>query len=260
MIEGKNKITDISHCGKADLHIHSIYSKKCGLVEIKSILDYVEEMTDLDVIAITDHDEIEGALEAVRLSKNYSFEVIVGEEIFTKQGEIVGLFLQEKIEPSQALEETLYQIHRQGGLAIVPHPFYFYGHLPGFKKAISVRTLNKILKKEDPWIKIDALEGFNPSWAGFFSRRKVAKFNTRVFKLPMVAGSDAHNLSQIGRAYTLFPGTTAQDLRGSILNNQTLIQTCEFWSPKDNAILIKDNVKKRLKKYRRKIFEVYKKR
>lgn len=240
-------------CGKADIHIHSIYSKKCGLVSIKSILDYVEKMTDLDIIAITDHDEIIGAQEAQKLSEKHSFEVIIGEEIYTKQGEIIGLFLKDKILPKQSLPATLYQIHEQGGLAIVPHPFYFYGKFPGFKKAISPRTLNKICKEEENNIRIDALEGFNPSWAGYFSKRKTYKFNSKVFNFPVTAGSDAHDLDQIGRAYTLFPGKTAQDLYNGILDHKTLLQTNSFWSTKETAGLIKDNIKKRLKKYRRKI-------
>jgi predicted metal-dependent phosphoesterase TrpH len=240
-------------CSKADLHMHSLYSKKCGLYSIKAILDYVEEMTDLDIIAITDHDETEGAQEAAELASRYSFKVIVGEEILTKQGEIIGLFLKERILPRKSLVVTLYEIHRQGGLAIVPHPFYFYGKFPGFKKAVSVRTLNKICKKEDKYIKIDALEAFNPSLAGHFSNRKVRKFNPKIFDLPITASSDAHSLEQIGRAYTLFPGKTKKDLYHSILQGITIIQGNEYWPVRETAKLIKGNVKKRLRKYGNKV-------
>lgn len=240
-------------CSKADLHIHSIYSKKCGLESIKDIINYVEKKTDLDIIAITDHDEIEGALEAKKISQGYNFEVIIGEEILTKRGEIIGLFLEKRIAPKQSLPRTLYEIHQQRGLAIVPHPFYFYGKFPGFKRAISPRTLNKICKIDDVKIKIDALEGFNPSWAGYFSKRKTHKFNTKVFKMPITAGSDAHSLEQIGRAYTLFPGHSTSDLYQSILNKTTLVQANEFWSTEEIAGLVKDNIKKRLKKYRKKL-------
>jgi hypothetical protein len=240
-------------CSKADLHIHSIHSKKCGLADIKGIMDYVEKMTDLDVIAITDHDEICGAQEAQKLASAYSFEVIIGEEIYTREGEIIGLFLKQKINPKQSLPRTLYEIHEQGGLAIVPHPFYFYGKFPGFKKAISISTLNKIIKQEKKGINIDALEAFNPSWAGYFSKRKAYKFNTRVFNLPITAGSDAHDLEQIGRVYTIFPGKTAEDLKKSILGGHTLIQTNYFWSAKELASLVGRNIKKRIKKYGRKL-------
>jgi predicted metal-dependent phosphoesterase TrpH len=240
-------------CSKADLHIHSIHSKKCGLSSIKSIMDYVEKMTDLDVIAITDHDEICGALKAQGLAHTYSFEVIIGEEIYTREGEIIGLFLKKKIDPRKSLPQTLYEIHKQGGLAIVPHPFYFYGKFPGFKRAISISTLNKIIKQEKEGISIDALEAFNPSWAGYFSKRKAYKFNTKVFNLPITAGSDAHDLGQIGRVYTIFPGKSATDLKKSILDGHTLIQTNYFWSAKELASLVGRNIKKRIRKYGQKI-------
>lgn len=244
---------DYIECGKADIHIHSIYSKKCGLFPIKDILDYVEKMTDLDIIAITDHDEIAGSQEAERLASAYNFEIIVGEEILTKQGEILGLFLKEKILPKKSLIATIDEIHRQGGLAIVPHPFYFYGRIPGFKKAVSIRTVNKILKYESDFIKIDALEAFNPSLPGQLSHRKVLKFNTKLFDLPVIASSDAHTLDHIGCAYTLFQGKTKEDLRRSILGKTTIIQGNEFWPVTDTARLIEKNVRKRIRKYGRKI-------
>ena len=82
-----------THLGKADLHIHSNCSD--GKPSIEEILEYVEHKTDLDVIAITDHDTIDGALLAQELMKRkkYRFEVIIGEEISTKRGHIIGLFL-----------------------------------------------------------------------------------------------------------------------------------------------------------------------
>jgi len=251
------EILKYKECGKADLHIHSIYSQKCGLNTIAEIMDYVEKMTDLDVIAITDHNEIKGAQEALAMSKRYSFEVIVGEEILTKQGEVIGLFLKEKIPSKMSLLNTIKAIHQQGGIVIIPHPFYFYERppFPGLKRAVSLRNLNKILKLESPSYKINALEAFNPSWAGFFCRRLVRNFNPEIFNLSLVTGSDAHSLEQIGKSYTLFLGHTAADLKESILNKKTIIQTCPFWTTKDNAVLIQKNIKKRLKKYRHKIKE-----
>jgi len=251
MIKVRQKSTNPNYieCGKADIHIHSIYSKKCGLFDIKDILDYVEKMTDLDVIAITDHDQIKGSLKAAKMSSNYNFEVIVGEEILTKQGEVIGLFLKERILPKKSLAATLAEIHKQDGLAIIPHPFYFYGRIPGLKKAVSIRTVNKILKHESDLIKIDALEAFNASLAGQLSHRKVLKFNTKLFDLPVIASSDAHSVAHIGCAFTLFPGKTKEDLRQSILNKTTIIQGGEFWPFADTARLIEKNVTKRLKKY-----------
>ena len=83
--------------GKADLHIHSHYSD--AEMSVKQILDYVQEKTDLDVIAICDHDTMKGAYEAVTLMENgfYRFELVLGEEITSQEGHIVGLFLQSEI-------------------------------------------------------------------------------------------------------------------------------------------------------------------
>ena len=79
--------------GKADLHIHTNYSD--GKPSVEEILEYVQNKTDLDVIAITDHDTIEGAVLAKKIAseKKYRFEVIIGEEVSAQEGHIVGLFL-----------------------------------------------------------------------------------------------------------------------------------------------------------------------
>ena len=96
---GLKKIEDFRHLGKADLHIHSNFSD--GKPSVQEILDYTQNYTDLNIIAITDHDTIAGALEAhkLMLQKYYRFELIIGEEVTAEEGHILGLFLTEAIEP-----------------------------------------------------------------------------------------------------------------------------------------------------------------
>jgi len=106
---------------KADLHIHSNHSDV--LAKIPEIMEYVAHRTDLAAIAITDHNTIEGALFARSLSDMYDFEVIIGEEISSKSGHIIGLWLQEAIPPNLSAAETVSRINEQGGVAIIAHPF-----------------------------------------------------------------------------------------------------------------------------------------
>src|SRR5690242_4156882 len=107
--------------GLADVHIHTSYSD--GQPSVRDVLAYASNCTSLDVIAITDHDTIEGALEAAILAPTYRIQVIVGEEITSRQGHILGLFLRERVPPALSAEETVDAIHAQGGLAIAAHPF-----------------------------------------------------------------------------------------------------------------------------------------
>ncbi len=108
--------------GKADLHIHTIYSDGSGTVE-EVLRKSISE--GLDIIAITDHNEIEGALKARELAERWrlNVDVIIGEEITTSDGHVVGLFLKDRIRPLLTAEATVDEIHRQGGLAVAVHPF-----------------------------------------------------------------------------------------------------------------------------------------
>src|ERR1700737_1976565 len=104
--------------GKADLHMHSTY--RDGMATIEQILDRVHGETNLDVIALTDHDVIEGALRARELwtKGDYRFDFIVGEEISTKEGHMLALFIENRIQPGLSMERSIDLVHEKGGLAI----------------------------------------------------------------------------------------------------------------------------------------------
>lgn len=210
-----NQLKDLS---KADIHIHSTYSD--GKPTIEEILDYVENETNLDVIAITDHDTIEGALYAKELmkKKKYRFELIVGEEISSNEGHILGLFLTKKIEPCQPAHETLKQIHSQGGISIAAHPLYRSRMNNGraiWAKGIGAITL--IQEKSH----LNAVETVNAT-PTFEEENLRTKYINRLLLFRAETGSsDAHILDAISKGYTLFEGKTAEALREAILNHQT---------------------------------------
>ncbi len=203
---------------KADLHIHSFFSD--GKPSIEEILDYVESETNLQVIAITDHDTISGALHAAELTskRKYRFEVIVGEEVSSIEGHILGLFLTKKIEPNQSAHDTIKQIHEQGGLAIAAHPLYNSSMNNG--KNIWARGVGAItlIQEKSHW---NAIETVNAT-PTFEEENLRAKYLNRLVLLRSETGSsDAHILEAIGKGYTLFEGNTAEDLREAILNHET---------------------------------------
>lgn len=214
--EGLHK--QLPHLSKADLHIHSNYSD--AYASIEEILEYVENETDLAVIAITDHDKIEGALKAEELVKNgnYRFKVIIGEEVSSKEGHIVGLFLSKRIPPKLSAHETIERIHKQGGLAVSVHPLY-HSRMNNNKTvwADGVGTITLLAEKDN----FDAIETVNatPTYGEENLRAKFLN-RTLIFRSE-VGSSDAHIVDAIGKGYTLFEGKTPEELRTALEENQT---------------------------------------
>ena len=209
--------------GKADLHIHSKYSHD-AFSPIKKILKKADER-GLNLVAITDHNVISGAKEAEKISEDFKVKVIVGEEVDTDEGDVLALFIKELIPPHLPLKEALKEIHKQGGLAIIPHPSnWLLGGLP--IKAIS-----------ENYKDVDGLELFNASIAGAINRKKITKFNKKIFHLTATASSDAHLAGAVGRTYTIFPGRTAEDLYQAIKNKETSLNYCS-WTIFDHILWI----------------------
>ena len=107
---------------QADLHIHTSLSD--GMMDVGVLLAYVEAQGFLDVLAITDHDDITAAFMAQELTQKHGYraQIVIGEEITTRSGHLLGLFLERPVARLQSLETTLQAIHDQGGLAVIPHP------------------------------------------------------------------------------------------------------------------------------------------
>jgi predicted metal-dependent phosphoesterase TrpH len=173
---------------KADLHIHTCYSPDCNS-SLESIIDRCEKL-GIDCIAITDHDTIEGAL---KMREMAPFPVIIGEEVMSLDGEIIGYFLTEEIPGGLPPEEVIHQIKGQGGLVCLPHPFDSFGRFP-------LRSS----KREALLSKVDIIEVFN-AHSPFLSSSKQARALVQRNGLLASAGSDAHAPREIGKAYVEMP-------------------------------------------------------
>ena len=200
--------------GRADLHIHTLASD--GTAGIVEILDHVERSTDLDVIAITDHERIDAALAARAISRDRGLraQVVVGEEVTTRGGHLLGLFLTERVKPLQSLRSTIAAIHDQGGLAIPAHP------LVPYPLCAQGWVLRRLIADPDPRFRPDALEAFNPTTLGRPMHGRVVRFAAEQ-GLPTVGNSDAHAAAAIGTGWTTFPGHDPDDLRRAIVEGRT---------------------------------------
>lgn len=199
--------------GKADFHLHT--SLNDGTATVREVLDYVRDRTDLDVVAITDHDRLTGSFLAMERANEYPFTIIPGSEITTLQGHLLGLFIEKPIPMWRPLDWTIGRIHEQGGLAIAVHPFSM------LTRSIGLRAFVGIMHHPSPEIYFDAVETFNPSVAGRLCAAKIRRLNQGRFHLPEVGCSDSHHLEGIGTGYTTFPGKSAEDLKKAIMDRQT---------------------------------------
>ncbi|HEV2952954.1 MAG TPA: CehA/McbA family metallohydrolase [Candidatus Dormibacteraeota bacterium] len=195
--------------GFADLHLHTDHSD--GSDSPQAVVRYAALM-GLDVIAVTDHDTITGAIEAWTHAREtkLTMGVVIGEEISSADGHILGLFLSQLVEPGMTAAKTVDAIHDQGGLAIAAHPFWRTqaraGAIPHGVGATLLATAG-----------FDAVEVYN---AGL--TRSMADSNRRaancaiLLELPAVGGSDAHVREAIGSGHTRFEGYSTEDLRRSL--------------------------------------------
>jgi predicted metal-dependent phosphoesterase TrpH len=199
-----------SRLGRADLHIHTLASD--GTSGISEILDHVERSTDLDVVAITDHERIDAALAARVMARDRGLraEVIVGEEVSTLGGHLLGLFIEERVKPLRSMRTTIGEIHEQGGLAIPAHP------LVPYPLCAQGWLLRRLIGDRDPRVRPDAIEAFNPTTLGRPWHSRVVNFAAE-HGLATVGNSDAHEAAAIGVGWTTFPGRTAEDMRSAIL-------------------------------------------
>jgi predicted metal-dependent phosphoesterase TrpH len=212
--------------GRADLHIHSAVGD--GLATVEQILDFVERRTGLDLIAITDHDEIRGALAAREKAAGARrrFEVIVGTEITTRQGHLLAYDVERRYPMFRSLRDSIAAVHDDGGFVVVPHPLSFLTTSAGRV------ALCRAVDCDDPRQRPDAIELFNPSLAGRVRHRHAIELNRRL-GLAETGGSDAHHLELVGTAWTSFPGRTSRDFRAA-LAARTTAAGGRFWSLGDH--------------------------
>lgn len=208
---GEGELSDVL-LSKADVHIHTNYSD--GLMTPAAVVEYAATETDLKVIAISDHDTIEGAVAARRYWHRYRgdfghLQIIVASEITSREGDILGLFLSHDVPAGMDAAQTVEAIHAQGGLAVAVHPFSFL--VPGMVKGLKGRVHA---------LPLDGLEIRNGAPTEFASNYLAQWQNRRRRALPELGGSDAHYLPTVGKTYTLFPGQTAADFRRALKTGQ----------------------------------------
>jgi predicted metal-dependent phosphoesterase TrpH len=167
---------------RVDLHLHSSYSHD-GQSSLQELIDRSREC-GLDRIALTDHNTVEGALELARLAPGLA---IVGEEVKTREGEVIGLFITGRVTPFLMAEEVMDLIHAMGGLTYVPHPLD--------RRRANFRP-ERVVKLAD---RIDIIETYNP-WCETAANAAAAKLAADLGKVT-ASGSDAHGIQELGRSW-----------------------------------------------------------
>lgn len=180
---------------KVDMHTHSEYSPDSRTPLSRQAA--AVKAAGLNVICATDHNTIAGALRLREMADG--FRVIVGEEISSRDGEIIGLFLEKAVPRDLSAEETIKRIHDQGGIVSVPHPFS-RNRMFHLRRSVLERVSSDI----------DCIEVFNAREALTGDNVRAAAF-AREKQLPGAAGSDAHRASEIGRAWVEIEDFTGRD-------------------------------------------------
>lgn len=190
---------------KIEFHVHTIKSKDSLLS--KYFILFMCKLKKINCLAITDHNEIEFAKKNKFFFENSGIDVIIGEEIFTKDGEIIGLFLNEKIEPNLTVEKTIEEIRRQNGLVYVPHPY----DLKRIKTVLKEDKLKEICQN------VDFIEKHNG--------RNIMKEYSEIqndladkYNITKIVGSDAHTFYELGRNYCIVNSYSKENLIDEIKN------------------------------------------
>jgi predicted metal-dependent phosphoesterase TrpH len=198
--------------GRADLHMHTTASD--GWPTPQELVDHAARRASLNVIAVTDHDTIEGALRAREYAaKRARLHVIVGEEVSSRDGHIVALFLERRVRPGMSAAATVHAIHDQGGLAIAVHPFWRTERVVRNGRVHGVGWLAAELD-------FDGIEVENAT-PGFYVFNQLAHRLNMGLGAAALGSSDAHILDAVGRAYTEFSGKTPEALRTAIESGTT---------------------------------------
>ncbi len=195
---------------KADLHLHTNLGD--GTASPRRVIE-VAKQRGMKVIAVTDHDHMEGAKRVYDLiqTEGHDLDMIWGCEVTAREGHFLGLFMKKPVKFLMRVEGAIEAIKEQGGLCIIPHPM---GRLV---PSLSRKKIDELLERGYP---IDGIELYNPSPANAGARKQVRELNAQ-WGFAGTGSSDAHFWQHIGAGYTQFPGTTAEDLRRAIVEKTT---------------------------------------
>jgi predicted metal-dependent phosphoesterase TrpH len=198
--------------GKADLQVHS--SAGDGLDGIETILESVEESAELDIIALTDHDDVRPshALRDLAARRGARVQVVPGVEVTTRHGHLLALFVEDEVPMLRPLVETVRFVHERGGICIVPHPLSYLTF------SIGEGVLRKLIAAGE---RVDGFETVNPSIAGRVRAARALALNREFLNAAETGSSDAHQAALVGTAWTEFPGRSIEDLRRAIGERRT---------------------------------------
>lgn len=197
---------------RVDLHTHSSASPDGGITAAQ-----YQKLVDSDkyaAIAITDHNRIDFALD---MRKKLGSTIIVGEEIMTSEGEIIGLFLKKRVEPGQTAAQTIADIRKQSGLVYIPHPF------ETLRSGLTMSTLDSICKQ------IDMIEAHNGRAVLQNHSEKTIVWAKRHHVI-WAASSDAHGLKGVGKTFASIPAQTKLD-RSNFLEVMATAKLTAKWPP-----------------------------
>ncbi len=180
---------------RIDLHVHTCYSDD-STSPLEEIIFYAKKQ-GLNGIAITDHDTLRGAKRALKLARKKELMVIPGIEVTTLQGHVLALNVTTFISHNLGLVETVEKIHEAGGIAVAAHPIVL------IKSHIKQRIASAS--------NLDGVEVINSSAFPFFLSTRLSRALAERLNLPQTAGSDAHQASEIGTAYTLVKADSEVD-------------------------------------------------
>ena len=202
--------------GFADLHIHTIHSYD-GTCSVSAVLKQVADHTDLDIIAITDHDTMAGVREARELAPAYGIEIIPGCEVSTAEGHLLALFIDRPIQAGLSLVQTVLLVGQQGGLCIAAHP------MARGASSLSFTTIQHALSQPGVSRVLVGIEAFNGGLV-YTRRNPLVEEMAKSLPLAQVGNSDAHVLQTIGQGSSEFAGHTARELRIALEHATTRVR------------------------------------
>lgn len=209
--------------GFADLHMHTIYSYD-GTASVSAVLKRAKQI-GLDIIAITDHDEIKGSLKALELAPAFGIEVIPGVEVTTAEGDLLALNVTENIDRGLSLIDTVLKVGELGGFCIAPHPM-----AGGFAmKSLSAHSIMKALRNRHVAQVLIGIETYNATTLDRMSNHYAHILGERL-GIAKLGNSDAHVAEAIGLGLTEFEGHTANDLLKAIHKRKTIVRKKKEWT------------------------------
>ncbi len=209
--------------GLSDLHIHTVFSYD-GTASVPAVLTRARQI-GLDVIAITDHDEINGSLRALQLAPTYGIEVIPGIEITTEEGDLLAFNIMEKVERGLPLIDTVLRVGKLGGFCIAPHPI-----AGGFgMKSLSAYSIMSALRHREVAEILLGIETYNATTIDK-SGNHYAHILGEHLNIAKLGNSDAHIVKTIGLGMTGFAGHTAKDLLRAIRKRGTTVLKKKEWN------------------------------